>query len=97
MPTYVTLFKWTDQGIKAVKETVTRVEQASSVAEKMGGRIVSVFWTQGVYDVVTVSEWTDDDAAQAFLLQLGSVGNVRSESLRAFDRNDMQRILGKMG
>jgi len=52
MPTYIGLFKWTDQGIRNVKDTVTRVEQARAAAEKSGGGLIGTWWTQGAYDIV---------------------------------------------
>lgn len=96
MPTYITLYTWTDQGIKDVKETVTRADQATKAVEQAGGRVVGTYWTQGRYDLVAIAEWPDDDTYMAFALQLAKLGNARSETLRAFTRDDMQRILGKL-
>ena len=97
MPTYITLYKWTDEGAKTVKDTVDRAERATAAAEKMAGRLIGIYWTQGAYDLVGIAEWPDDDSAQAFLLQLASLGTVRSETLRAFTKEDMRRILSKLG
>jgi uncharacterized protein with GYD domain len=97
MPTYVSLVKWTDQGVRGVKDTVDRTEQNRQAIEAAGGRLTGVWWTQGAYDVVAVSEWPDEDSAMAFLLRLGMVGNARTETLRAFDADDMRRILAKVG
>ena len=96
MPTYLTLYNWTDQGIKNVKETVTRVDQATKAIDQAGGRILGVYWTQGRYDLAAIAEWPDEDTAMTFALQLGMSGNVHSETMRAFTRDDMQRILGKL-
>ena len=96
MPTYLTLYNWTDQGIKVVKETVTRADQATKAIEQAGGRVLGIYWTQGRYDLVAIAEWPDEDTAMAFALQLATVGNVHSETMRAFSRDDMQRILGKL-
>jgi uncharacterized protein with GYD domain len=96
MPTYVSLFKFTDQGIKNVKGTLDRVQQARSAMEKAGGRMTAIYWTQGQYDLVAITDWPDEEAATAFLLQLGMAGNVRTETLRAFDEATMQRILAKV-
>jgi uncharacterized protein with GYD domain len=96
MPTYVSLLKWTDQGIKDVKETVSRYQHARGAVERMGGRILTTYWTQGAYDVMFVTEFPDEDAAMAFLLGLGRQGSVRTETLRAFTEQDMQRILQKV-
>jgi uncharacterized protein with GYD domain len=95
MVTYVSLFNWTDTGIKSVKETLNRSEENRRAIEQAGGRLIAVYWTQGAYDVVAVTEWPDEETGMAFLLALGMRGNVRSETLRAFSAEDMQRILQK--
>lgn len=97
MPTYISLVKWTDQGAKNVKETLKRAEQSMAAAEKMGGRITQMMWTTGTYDLVSISEWRDEESAQAFALMLASQGAVRTETLRAFNKDEMQHILSKLG
>jgi uncharacterized protein with GYD domain len=96
MPTYVSLFKLTDQGIKNVKGTLDRAQQSRAAIEKAGGRMTAVYWTQGQYDLVAITEWPDEEAAMAFTLQLGMAGNVRIETLKAFDEAAMKRILAKV-
>jgi|SwirhisoilCB1_FD_contig_31_331834_length_963_multi_3_in_0_out_0_2 uncharacterized protein with GYD domain len=96
MLTYVNLFSWTDQGAKSVKETVTRTEKNQAFIEKMGGRILNIFWTQGNYDLVVISEWPDEDTAMACLLAVASAGYSRSTTLRAFSAEDMGRFIEKM-
>jgi len=96
MPTYVSLIKWTDQGIKGAKDTVSRYEQARAQVEQMGGRLSTTYWTQGSYDIVAISEFPDEETAMGFLLALGTQGNLRTETLRAFSAEEMQRILQKM-
>jgi uncharacterized protein with GYD domain len=94
--TYISLIQWTEQGIKSVKDTVKRAESASHAAEKMGGRITNILWTQGSYDLVVTSEFPDETSAQVFLLSLAKDGNIRTETLRAFTANDMTRIIEKL-
>jgi uncharacterized protein with GYD domain len=96
MPTYVTLMKWTEQGVKTARETVNRGEQARQAIEGMGGRLHTTLWVQGAYDVVAIAEWPDEDSAMAFLLATGMQGNLRTETMRAFTAEDMQRILQKL-
>src|SRR5437899_7490964 len=96
MPTYVGLFRWTEQGIRNVKDTVTRTEQASSAIEKAGGRLIGTWWTQGAYDIVAIVEWPDDESASAFMLTTAMLGNVRSETMRAYTQDEMQRIIAKL-
>ena len=97
MAKYVTLINWTDQGIRSVKETTQRAEQARRVIEQMGGRMDMIYWTQGRYDLVAVVEAPDDETATAALLRIAGQGAVRTETLRAFDAEEMGRILGKLG
>jgi uncharacterized protein with GYD domain len=97
MATYVALMNWTDQGIKAVKDTVQRRDQADALAEKHGASIEQVYWTVGPYDLVTIIEAPDDESATAMLLELGSAGNLRTTTLRAYDREEMSGILQRLG
>lgn len=96
MVTFVSLFSWTDQGAKTVKDTVKRTEKNTEFIEKMGGRVLNIFWTQGSYDLVAITEWPDEDTAMACLLTVASAGNARSTTLRAFSAEDMGRFIDKM-
>ncbi|MEU2285403.1 GYD domain-containing protein [Streptomyces sp. NPDC013178] len=95
MPTYVTLLNWTDQGIRNYRDTPKRAEAFAAAAEKLGAKILNLYWTVGSYDIVAVVEAPDDETATAVLLQLGGVGNVRTTTLRAFGREEMDRIIAK--
>ena len=97
MPTYVTLFNWTDQGIRNVRDTVDRYDRSTELAEKHGVRFEQVYWTVGPYDIVGVFEAPDDDSVTAFLLELSSAGNLRTTTLRAYNRDEMSSILGRLG
>jgi uncharacterized protein with GYD domain len=97
MPRYISLVNWTQQGIQNYRDTVRRVEDARAPAEQLGVRIVDVYWTLGGYDIVVVFEAPDDEAQTAFLLQLGSLGNVRTQTLRAFNTDEMSRIIERTG
>jgi uncharacterized protein with GYD domain len=97
MPTYVVLMNWTDQGARADKETVRRREQADALAEKHGARIEQVYWTMGHYDLVCILEAPDDESASAFLLELTSGGDLRTSTLRAYDHDQMQAIIQRVG
>jgi|SRR5436190_21876990 uncharacterized protein with GYD domain len=96
MATYVSLIEFTDHGIRNVKDTVKRGEAAIAEAEKMGMKIVEELWTMGAYDVVVLFEAPDDETMSAFALKIGSLGNVKSHTLRAFRRNEMEAILAKI-
>ncbi len=96
MPTYVSLLNFTDQGIKTVTETIQRADSAVELAQKHGGSL-QVYWTVGPYDIVAITEAPDDESATAFLLEVGSLGNVRTTTLRAYDREEMSGIIERLG
>jgi uncharacterized protein with GYD domain len=96
MPTYITLAKWTDQGVKYVKETVQRMAAYRADLERRGGKVLSVYWTQGQYDMVTTIEAPDAQTATAAVLAATSVGNVRTETFPAFSESEMTSIIGKL-
>src|SRR5438093_13263318 len=96
MPAYVLLGKWTDQGVKNARNSVERADRFRAAVEATGGRLTAVYWTQGAYDIVATLEFPDEEAAMATLISLGSLGNVRTETLRAFSPDEMQRIVGRL-
>jgi uncharacterized protein with GYD domain len=96
MATYVILIQFTDQGIRNIKDTVKRGDAAVAEAEKMGMKIVEEYWTMGAYDAVVVVDAPNDETISAFMLKIGSLGNVKSHTLRAFRRNEMEDILAKI-
>ena len=95
MPTYVSLIHWTDQGIKNYKDTTTRAADFSKLVESSGGRVRELLWTVGEYDLVTVVDFPDDETSTAALLQVGSLGSIRSNTLRAFNAEEMGAIIGR--
>jgi uncharacterized protein with GYD domain len=96
MPTYVTLIKWTDQGVRNAKDSIQRAGAFRSDLERRGGKLLSIYWTQGKYDIVTTIDAPDDQTAMAAVLAVGGLGNVRTETLRAFNETEMQSILQKV-
>jgi uncharacterized protein with GYD domain len=96
MPNYVVLMNWTDQGVRTVKDTVQRREQADALAERHGARIEQVYWTVGPYDIVAILDAPDDESATAVMLELSSGGNLRTTTLRAYDREEMSGILQRL-
>lgn len=93
MPRYISLLNWTEQGVKHFKDTVDRAEAGQKTAAEMGGSL-EVHWTIGEYDMVAISEFPDDETATAFMLKIGSLGNVRTHTMRSFDTGEMERIIG---
>ena len=96
MPTYIALLKWTEQGAKSAKDALTRNERGRAAIEKVGGRMVGSWWTQGAYDAVIVAELPDDETMSALAISLGMQGDVRTETMRAYGREEMQRIIQKL-
>ena len=96
MVTYVVLAKFTDQGIRSAKDSPKRAEAFKQLAKTLGASVKEIFWTQGRYDIVTIVEASDENSAMSLNLSLGALGNVRTESLRAFSAADMTTIVGKM-
>ena len=96
MVTYVVLVNWTDQGIKDVKDTVKRAGDVRRLSERLGGSLTTLYWTQGSYDLVGILEAPDEETANAIGLAIGMAGSVRTDTLRAFSAEEMQRILDKL-
>jgi uncharacterized protein with GYD domain len=96
MVTYVVLATFTDQGVKNVKESPKRADAFRQMADTFGVTVKDIFWTQGRYDIVIVIEAPDELSATALNLSLSALGNIRTESLRAFSSADMMKIVAKM-
>jgi uncharacterized protein with GYD domain len=95
MPTYVVLYRFTEQGRKSVKESVRRAAEIRKQNEALGFKILGHYWTQGRYDLVAVVDAPSEETMVAGLFKIAEAGNVASESLRAFSAEEMQRILAK--
>jgi uncharacterized protein with GYD domain len=96
MVTNVVLAKFTDQGIRNVKESPKRADAFKQMAKTFGVTVKDIFWTQGRYDIVTIVEAPDESSVMLLSLSLSALGNVRTESLRAFSADEMATIVGKM-
>lgn len=96
MVTYVVLANFTDQGVRSAKDSPKRAEAFKKMAETFGVTVKELYWTQGRYDIVTILDAPDELSAMSLSLSLGALGNVRTESLRAFSAADMTKIVGKM-
>jgi uncharacterized protein with GYD domain len=96
MATYITTMHFTEQGIKVVRDTCNRAAAFKATAEKMGIRVTGIYWTLGAFDGVIVCEAPDEETVTAALLNLGSLGNIRTQTARAYDAAEMQQILGRL-
>lgn len=92
MPTFVTLVNFTDQGIKNVKDSPDRLQAFKAAAEKLGVKVKDVYYTVGTYDIVTITEGTGE-AVTAALLKIGSMGNIRTQTLRGFTPDEFKKIV----
>ena len=97
MATFIALSNFTDQGIRNVKDTVKRADMVKEAAQKAGVTMKDIMWTLGAHDMVVTFEAPDDAAMTAFALAVGAAGNVRTQTLRAFNRSEMSAILAKLG
>ena len=95
MPRYVVLYKFTDQGLKNVKDTVKRAQETRKQNESRGFKVIGTYWTQGRYDIVSIVEAPDEESMTAGLFNIAATGNVHSETLRAYDEAEMSRALAK--
>jgi uncharacterized protein with GYD domain len=93
MATYIVLFNWTDQGIKSFEDSPSRVDSASKELEKDDIRIKSIFWTIGPHDLVAIIKAPNDEKLTRALLKLGAQGNVRTTTMRAFDREEFAELI----
>ena len=96
MASYVILANWTEQGIKNVKDTIDRAQHFRAICEQHGVKVISFYWTQGRYDNIVVVEAPDEQTLVASLLASSRMGNVRTETLRAFNEGEMFAILQKV-
>src|SRR5262249_33302497 len=96
MVTYVMLANFTDQGIRNAKDSPKRAEAFKQMAKTFGVTVKELLWTQGQYDIVTVMDAPDESSVMTLSLSLGALGNVRTESMRAFSATDMKEIVDKM-
>jgi uncharacterized protein with GYD domain len=92
MPTYVSLIHWTEQGISHYQDHEPGADFSFNV-ESAGGRVRELLWTIGEYDIVAITDFPDDETAAACLLRIGSVGNVRTNTMRAFNAEEMGAII----
>jgi uncharacterized protein with GYD domain len=96
MPTYIILAQFTDQGIRNIKDSPKREEAFRKLCEKVGAQVKDAYRTMGRYDIAAIVDAPDDVTMNAILYSVGSLGNVRTETLRAFTRQETEAALAKM-
>jgi uncharacterized protein with GYD domain len=93
---YIILAKFTDQGVRGAKDSPKRADAFAAMVKKAGATVTQLYWTLGSYDVVAIVDSPDVETITAIGLSLGKLGNVRTETLRAFDKAEMAAILKKV-
>ena len=93
MPAYITLFNWTEQGIRSVKETANRAQAFRSGLESAGGRLIGIWWTMGQYDGMAIYEAPDAEVASRVSIATGMQGNIRTITMAAFGEEEIGRIV----
>jgi len=93
MPTYVVLYKLTDQGIRNIKDAPQRIEEGIKAIEAVGGKVIGFYSVMGEYDYVGIGELPNDESAVTLALALGSQGNARTTTLKAFTKEEFAEIV----
>ncbi|MFQ5930766.1 MAG: GYD domain-containing protein [Nitrospiraceae bacterium] len=96
MPTYITLLNFTQQGIEKIKESPNRLDAAKQAFQSMGAEVKDFYLVMGQYDAVVVSEGPDDETAIKLAMATGSLGNVRTETLRAFTEDEYRELIAAL-
>lgn len=96
MPTYIALTSFTDQGVRTVKDTAKRADAVKELAKKFGVTVKEFYWTLGTVDVVGIFDAPDDASITALAMAIGGAGNVRTQTMRAFSREEINGVLAKL-
>ncbi len=96
MATFISLVNLTEQGVRDFKASPDRAEKFKTMAQKSGVTVKDIYWTMGTYDIVIIMEAANDEAAAAAMVGLVSLGNVKTQTLRAFNAAEMKEIISKL-
>jgi uncharacterized protein with GYD domain len=96
MATFISLVNLTEQGVQNFKASPDRADKFKTMAQKSGVTVKNIYWTMGTYDVVIIMEAADDESAAAVMVGLAALGNVRTQTLRAFNADQMKEIVSKL-
>jgi uncharacterized protein with GYD domain len=97
MATYIWVGNFTEQGMRTIKDTTKRADAIKGAAQKFGVTLKDMYWTMGQYDLVGIFEAKDAESMSAFELTVGLAGNLSGQTLRAFNKDEMNAVLGKVG
>jgi uncharacterized protein with GYD domain len=96
MPTYLIQSQWTDQGIRSVRDSAKRLDLGRKKLNEMGGEIKAVYLTMGAFDMLAVVEVPNDATLAAYVLWLGSQGNLRTQTVKAYTEDEYRKIIGEL-
>lgn len=96
MGTYISMIRYTDQGIRTIKDSPKRLDAAKKVFQAAGGELKQFYLAMGTYDIVFLSEAPDDETVARIMLALGSLGNIRTETMRVFTEDEFRAIVGSL-
>ncbi len=96
MPTYITLLRFTQQGVQKIKESPVRLDAAKKAFKSAGGELKHFYLIFGQYDGVIIAEHPDDETATKQALAIGSQGNVRTETFRAFTEGEYRKLISAL-
>ncbi len=96
MATHIVLARFTDQGVRNVKQSPERAKSAIALGEKLGIKIWDIYWTLGTYDAVLIVDAPNEEAMTTWALSVSSLGNIRTQTMRAFSADEVNRILAQI-
>lgn len=96
MATYISLISYTQQGIQNIKESPSRLDSAKKAFEAMGAKIVAFYLVMGQYDIIMVAEAPDDETVAKLALSIGSLGSIRTQTLRAFTEDEYRKVIASL-
>ena len=96
MSHYVTLIRYTQQGAAKIKGSPARLDAAKKAAEKAGGKIHAWYLTMGKYDAIIISEFPNDEASAKFMLATVALGNVTTQTMKAFTEGEYRKIAASL-
>jgi uncharacterized protein with GYD domain len=96
MATYITLARYTQQGISKIKESPSRVDAFRNAVQKAGGTMKAFYLTMGQYDIVVITEAPNDEVVARLTLATGALGNIMTETLRAFNEDEFRKLVASL-
>ena len=96
MATYISLLSYTQQGIQNIKDSPSRLDSAKKAFEAMGAKVVAFYLVMGQYDIIMVTEAPDDETVAKLALSIGSLGSIRTQTLRAFTEDEYRKVIASL-